>query len=358
MMKRTMSILTLACIYIGTVIGAGFASGQEIIQFFSVYGKFSAIGITVSTILFCILGVKLLKITYVERINSLEGFLSLYFKKRTTILINIWLLVFLFISYFIMLAGSGAIINEYFQIDQLYGIIFMSLICFLVFITGVKGIAKANVLLIPLLLIIICLIGAYVLHDNYYFIGNHVEENTERITSFKGLRSLIWLGSAILYVAFNSISTIVVFTSLRPLIADKKSAIYGGILGGIGLGLMALIINSNLLALYKDIIGFEIPMIVVASSLGNFSRRVYSIILLVAMFTTAIANGYGCVQRIGNILRVNEKIISLLICCISVPMAALGFKRLVSFFYPIFGYIGVIFLLVLIVKERKRKLKS
>ncbi|QUH25160.1 hypothetical protein [Serpentinicella alkaliphila] len=353
-MKKQMSGITLASIYIGTVIGAGFASGQEIIQFFVRYGKLSILGIFVATILFCILGVKLLQIVYSKKINRLEDFLYLYFKRKTIIFINIWLIGLLFVTFFIMLAGSGAIFKEYFQIDQLYGIIFMAFICFIVLITGVNGIAKANILLIPFLIIIICYIGIYVVYNNTFIFSQLAPDNIFKISEFSlDLNSLIWLGSAILYVAFNSISVIVVFSSLRSLIVEKKCAVYGGVLGGVGLGLMALLINLSLLILYNDIVGLEVPMIAIASTVGYVSKRLYSVVLLVAMFTTAIANGYGCVLRISNLLKINEKITSLLVCCISVPMAALGFKRLVTFFYPIFGYIGVLFLAALIIKGKK-----
>ncbi|MDO3677624.1 hypothetical protein [Paenibacillus ehimensis] len=36
--KKTVSILQIAATYTGTVVGAGFASGQSIMQFFTVYG--------------------------------------------------------------------------------------------------------------------------------------------------------------------------------------------------------------------------------------------------------------------------------------------------------------------------------
>ena len=35
----------VAATYIGTVIGAGFASGQEILQFFSVFGNMGILGL-------------------------------------------------------------------------------------------------------------------------------------------------------------------------------------------------------------------------------------------------------------------------------------------------------------------------
>ena len=52
--------IKIASIYVGTVIGAGFASGREIIEFFGVYGLKGIVGIIISGFLFSVLGSLLL----------------------------------------------------------------------------------------------------------------------------------------------------------------------------------------------------------------------------------------------------------------------------------------------------------
>jgi uncharacterized membrane protein YkvI len=39
MNKKSVSTLKVAATYIGTVVGAGFATGQELLQFFSKFGS-------------------------------------------------------------------------------------------------------------------------------------------------------------------------------------------------------------------------------------------------------------------------------------------------------------------------------
>lgn len=95
-------------------------------------------------------------------------------------------------------------------------------------------------------------------------------------------------------------------------------------------------------------------MIAVASSLGAVWRQVYSIVLLLAMFTTAIANGYGCILGIFNLTKINIKAISVVVSVISIPLATLGFKKLVIFFYPLFGYVGMVFICALVFKNRRK----
>ncbi len=52
--------IKIASIYVGTVIGAGFASGREIIDFFGVYGIKGIWGIVIAGLLFSLVGSLLL----------------------------------------------------------------------------------------------------------------------------------------------------------------------------------------------------------------------------------------------------------------------------------------------------------
>ncbi|MGB4311336.1 MAG: hypothetical protein WBI21_01110 [Natronincolaceae bacterium] len=364
-MTRKQSIFTLASVYVGTVIGAGFASGQEILQFFGKHGYKGILGVMVITVLFSLLGALVLNTVYTRKIHGLREFTTIYFGRAFFVIINIVLTFLLFISYVVMLSGSGAVANENFQVPYVYGIFMMAAITLYVFIFGIKGIARANSIAVPLLILVILWVGITIicknkmLFSNFYTYPLQTIEHGGHVGTFRSIaRHIInknnWLWSALLYVAFNSIGAIVVMTSSLPLIVDRKAAVLGGALGGMVLGVLAMIILISLLILYTNVIGIEVPMIVVASNLGMVWRQVYSVVLLLAMFTTAIANGYGCILGIFNLTKINIKVISVVVFIISIPLATLGFKKLVIFFYPLFGYIGMVFICALIFKNRKK----
>jgi uncharacterized membrane protein YkvI len=56
--------LKIAAVFIGTVVGAGLASGQEIIQFFTVYGKNGIPGIILCGILYAVIGMLTVDMSY------------------------------------------------------------------------------------------------------------------------------------------------------------------------------------------------------------------------------------------------------------------------------------------------------
>ena len=58
--EKNMQVLQVAFTYMGTVVGAGFATGQEILQFFTRFGNLAALTILLTTIFICWLGTKIM----------------------------------------------------------------------------------------------------------------------------------------------------------------------------------------------------------------------------------------------------------------------------------------------------------
>lgn len=331
----------IASIYIGTIIGAGFASGQEIIQFFGVFGYRGLYGIILATFLFSAIGAIVLSMVYRNKIESYEKFLFPMLGKGLGRIIEIMITLFLFIGFCVMLAGSGAIFYQQFNISYNIGIYVMAICCLVTFLFSVRGISLVNSILVPFLLISIVIIGSTIILREGFVFSNFQGTSISKTGN--------WITSTLLYVGYNSISAVVIMTSLLPIIPNESEAVKGGVFGGIGLGIMAIFILTPLIILYTDVYGLEIPMIKIAQYLGPLGKSSYSIILWCAMFTTAIANGFGCVRRISSKLKYNQKLIAPVFCVITVPFAKIGFSSLVATFYPLFGYIGVFIMIIVII---------
>ena len=64
MKKNNVSTLRIAATYIGIVVGAGFATGQELLQFFVIFGLQGFWGIVITTFLFIIFGFIIMELGY------------------------------------------------------------------------------------------------------------------------------------------------------------------------------------------------------------------------------------------------------------------------------------------------------
>ena len=104
--------LRIAFTYIGAVIGAGFASGQEILRFFSAHGIAGMIGIPVSCALFFFFGYSALMM---GRNLSAKSHLDIVRYTNGRFLggaIDAIITVFLFGGLAAMIAGAGAVFEE------------------------------------------------------------------------------------------------------------------------------------------------------------------------------------------------------------------------------------------------------
>lgn len=154
-----MDIFKVVFIIIGTLIGAGFASGQEVYTFFFSYGIKGIYGIAISSILIGIIIYKTLKIIKNKNIERYKDFLGNIIKnKKLNEIINITINIFLLTSFYVMIAGFGAYLKQEFNINQIIGSSLLSIICYIVFKSNIKGIVKINQILIPILLLIIIFI--------------------------------------------------------------------------------------------------------------------------------------------------------------------------------------------------------
>lgn len=154
-----MGVLKIVFTIIGTIIGAGFASGQEVYTFFFSFGIEGLYGIIISSIIIGITIYKTLKIIYNNNVKNYKQFLNCLIKNEkiqdvTNIVVNIFILA----SFYIMIAGFGAYLQQEFNLNSVIGSSILGILCFIIFKLNVKGFIKANELLIPILILIVIFI--------------------------------------------------------------------------------------------------------------------------------------------------------------------------------------------------------
>lgn len=121
-----MRILSAIFVIIGAIVGAGFASGQEIYTFFFVYGKWGIFGIIIATFLIGAATFKTLKIIKKYNVKSYDEFLDIIIGDINLKNINIKLILnfiinlFLLISFFVMCAGFSAYFKQEIGINEFF----------------------------------------------------------------------------------------------------------------------------------------------------------------------------------------------------------------------------------------------
>lgn len=151
-----MNILKVVFVIIGTLIGAGFASGQEIYTFFFSFGCKGMIGIIISSILIGITIYKTLKIIQKNNVGNYKEFLNYLIKsKKIQEIINVIVNIFILASFYIMMAGFGAYLQQELNLNNIVGSGILAILCLIIFKTNIKGFVKINEILIPILILVV-----------------------------------------------------------------------------------------------------------------------------------------------------------------------------------------------------------
>lgn len=330
MLKKNLKSLF---VIIGTLIGAGFASGQEIYIFFYKYGINGIIGIAISSLLIGAIVYKVLEISRKRQIKNYKEFVGILVKNENQIKIfNTIINIFILITFYIMIAGFGAYFEQQFGIDSLIGSSILAMICYFVFLKDVTGLIKVNQLIVPILIVGLILVGINVIDfARVPQISKYILQNS----------SCKWILDSILYGSYNTILLIPVLIALKNLITKKKESIFVSILTIITVILLSLIIFLMLSKIDVNIENLEMPTVYVVSKISNIFKYIYGFIILSSILTTSVSLGTSFLENVAKNKNSNKKY-AILICISAVVVSKIGFSNLVNLLYPIFGYIGLI----------------
>lgn len=327
-------VISITLVIIGALIGAGFASGQEFFSFFYIYGKNGIYGILIMSILIGIFIYKSLKIIYQKQVYNYNDFLNLFIKNTKIRNVILWIVnVLLLVSFYIMVAGFGAYFEQEIGINRIIGSIVLNLLCVIVFFSNIKGVLKASNLIVPFLIFFIFFIG----------IKNIVQIRTIDFYQMKNN----WILSMLIYNSYNFILLMPVLISLKKQITKEKNIKKVSILVTIiililSISIFFLLLNANI----KEIENQEMPIVYIISNYFNKYKKIYAFIVLASIFTTAISVGIGFLQNISKNSNSYPQFV-LFMCITSLLMSNIGFSKLLNFIYPVFGYIGILQIVII-----------
>lgn len=325
--------MSLAFTFIGTIIGAGFASGQEIRKYFVDLGGYGFFGIVFVSILFMIIGEKIMLMGYFAKADSYDKILGYGFRCKFRKVIDYILCFCLIATASTMFSGTGAFLEQAFGLQPAIGSLIMAIIAFLVTILGIKGIMKVSSFIVPVLILLTCIIS----------IASFCEVDLVNISLINEVRAkgiFPALISATIYGAYNLIMALSVLPSLGNSAKDKRQIRLTSILSGLIIGIFGVIIYFALLVNYDKIQASEIPIAVLASSSYGI---LYGISFIIAVLTTAV----GCLY--GVYTRFDKNILTFVFICLgSYVISLFGFSTLVAKLYYAMGIFGIFLIMMLL----------
>lgn len=310
----------VAMTYCGAVIGAGFATGREVVDFFSGYGNRGLAGVGLATLMFAWVGVVILDVTHRNPVYSYLDLLKIVLPwKWLVLLTDFMFLATLLAGVGVMTAAGGTVLKGW-GLRYAIGCAGFLALCILLLRTGGKGFIKANCWLVPGMaaaILILCIAQVSVPALGGYVRGP--------------------FSSALLYVSLNTAIAGVAMSTLKEKL-DQQAVLLGGFGGGLLIGLLLLVIYGATAGMES----YEIPLLRLAEIWLGKWQWVYALVLFAAVLTTALANLHGLASRV---VKGREYWLCVIgTACAGFIIAQCGFASLVAFLYPLLGLCNIVLL--------------
>lgn len=342
--------------FVGVIVGAGFATDQELLQFFGGFGSKGLIGIIIAGTFFAIYAS--LTMLVARRINSDNYNLIIVpgGNKVFKVIVDVIMAFLMLLIFCVMVVGAGAQFNQFFGWPPLVGGIVMAVLSVLTVFWGSKSLLSSFNIVVPVLVVLAVVISIIsILHAPSIEIADptHTAQPNPMVGN--------WLLSALLYVLYNMLGAVVSLPNLGNQAKSDKEAVWGGIIGGAVIAILAGVLFTAVMSNAAEVITADMPMLAVAKSLSPVAGALYMIVLFAAIYTTASGFMFGIKARLDNFKTITPKTRNILLIVIAAAAligTRIGFVNLIGTVYPSFGYIGIIIFVALVINYFWSKKKA
>ena len=339
MLKNAIGI---AFAFIGVLVGAGFASGQETMQYFIAFGTQGIWGAALSSALMLIAGVSILQLGSYFQANEHMEVLGSVSSKVMSWILDIATITTLFSIGFVMYAGAGANLNQQFGWPVWIGATLMLALVLVIGMMDVDKVTAAVGAVTPLLLFFVIFGCIWTLCTSDLDWSNLNVQAQEVSTTLPN-----WWISSLNYTGLNAICVASMALVIGGNYLDTRAAGLGGFLGGMGYLVMLLLLSCGLLAAVGSIAGDDMPMLTLITNIHPVLGFIMSLVIFGMIFATALGMFFALGKRLARGRQERFRPIFITTCLIGFALSFVGFKTLVSVVYPILGYLGILLVAVL-----------
>lgn len=349
MLKRSIAI---AMAVVGLIVGAGFASGQEMMQYFVAFGRWGIAGAVLAGVVMAAAAAAVLSLASYFLAGEHTAVFDRISSPIMSRILDVAVMVTLFSTGFVMFAGAGANLRQQFDLPLWVGSLLMVV---LVALTGMLDVDKVTRIIGAISpFIIVFLVGASI-----YSIIRADGTLAELEPATEGLLTTLpnWWVSAVNYVGFNfmvavSMAIVIGGTHLNP-----REAGVGGLLGGAIFGGLLIIVSVALFYSVEAVGGDDMPMLTIVDRVNPALGVAMAVVVYGMIFNTAIGMFYALGKRLTRNRKDRFRPVFLGSVAVGLALSFIGFQTLVSTVYPAIGYIGIVLIIVVIVARMTGRAK-
>lgn len=336
--------LKMGSAFIGIIVGAGFASGQEILQYFTSFGHLGTLAAILATALFAYMGMSLTRLgsrmqttSHKEAVYGIGG-------KIGGFIMDAIIILTLFGVGVVMIAGAGSIFSQQFGLPAVLGNTVMALIVMATIMLNVQKIIAIIGSITPFLVVMVIGLALYSLltmDASFAALEPIAKEQDSALSN--------WFYSAINYVSFNIAVGASMAIVMGGVEKDEKIAARGGFIGGLGLGVLIILSHLAIFSTVDQVGNSDMPILQMANDISPILGIFISLILFAMIYNTAVSMLFSFTARFAELNTKRFKVTVIIVVLLAYSLSFRGFTTLVSEFYPIIGLLGMFLVVSLFV---------
>lgn len=346
-------LATFAGAIIAFLIGSGFATGQEILQYFTSYGYWGVFGTGLLVLaLMTYVVIEFFVVGQAKKFEKPSRIFHYYCGRYLGTFFDFFSIVFVFLSFTVMVSGAGAVFEEHYGLSKYLGGIGLALAVGISVWFGLKSLVDVIGKIGPLIVVIAIGLGITGILRN----PQGISEGQALLPGLELTQaSSSWFMAGLSYVGFCMLWLAAFLTALGKTARSKKEAAAGGAMGAVAFSVACIIVGLGLLANIVKVGGTEIPMLVLARDISPVLASGISVMILAGIYTTAVPLLWTVSSRFFPDSTPRFKYLTIALAALGTVIGlVLPFSQMVNIVYVINGYVGVLLLVLMLVKTGTR----
>lgn len=342
-------IIIYAGAFIAFLIGSGFATGQEIMQYFTAYGNYGILGVLAVFLLFLYVGTSFTKAGYYNKFAKRSDIYTYYCGKAIGTFYDYFSILFIYMSFIVMIGGASATLNQQYGLPNAVGGIGLAIIASVTVVFGLNRIVDVIGTIGPIIAVMAITLGAIAIFQN----PGGITTANEVIPSLDLMKaSSNWVYAAASYVGFCMLWLATFMSAIGSEAKSIKEANLGAMVGAAGFSAAVLIMALGFMAHIDQVAGSMVPSLILAGNIHPVVAIVFSLTVIAGIYTTATPLLWTVVARITDEGSSKWIILVIVLAIIGTFIGLkVPFNRLVNIIYVINGYVGILLLFLMIIKD-------
>ncbi|GAA4475418.1 membrane protein [Enteractinococcus fodinae] len=330
------------------LIGSGFATGQEILQYYASYGFWGVFGTgAIVLVLISFVSIQFLAVGQREQFDKPSRIFEYYAGRFGGKFFDYFSILFVFLSFTVMVAGAGAVFEEHYNLPTWVGGFGLATLVVITVMFGLNSLVDVIGKIGPIIVVIAIGLGivGIVNADTGLLAGHNIVGELEVQQA-----SNHWIIAGLSYVGFCMLWLAAFLTALGKTVPTQREARAGGLWGGIIFSLACVLVGMGLLANIERVAGMQIPMLVLANDIAPFVASLISLMILAGIYTTAIPLLWTVSSRVYPDGTSRYKYLTIALALVGTVIGLwLPFDQMVNIVYVLNGYVGAVLLGIMIV---------